>query len=136
MIDFLKKYFILIFLGFLVVVLILLKIFYSNNEIKENNSISLTPTETPTETIGDNLVLTPTAAEQYVNDDPKEDDTIVLPYKGKKIEITGYSKIGVLEVLIEKEEDKLEAEIEFKEWQKQYPILKTDIFEFKISKLD
>lgn len=128
MMEFFKKYFVLFFLGFLVIVLILLKIFFGNTKTNEIDSKITTPTPSQ--------AIIPTISE-YQSDDPESErnETTVLPYRGKKMEIAGYLKPGVLVILIEKEEDKAEAEAEFKEWLEKNPIFKTNSFEFQISKI-
>ena len=108
--NFLKHYSLLIFLLFLIIVLILVKIFYGNNsEVVKNNLITPTPTLNlvPTETIQDR--------DNY-GADPEA--VSLVPYVGKKMIIDKYIKTGVLEVLIKKEEDKPEAELEVQEWLK------------------
>ena len=129
MLNFLKKYFLFFFLGGLIIILVLLKIFYGNENTK--NTINITPTITPiiikditpTEIVGDESVDT----EKYgVTVD-------ALPYQGKKMQITRYLEPGVLEVVIKKEEDKAEAEIEIKEWMEKYPTFKDQTYVFKIS---
>lgn len=126
--EFFKKYFVLFFLGFLVIVLILLKIFFGNTKTNEIDNKIITPTPSQ--------AIIPTISE-YQSDDPESErnETTVLPYRGKKMEIAGYLKPGVLVILIEKEEDKTEAEVEFKEWLEKNPIFKTNSFEFQISKI-
>ncbi|MDD4136133.1 MAG: hypothetical protein PHN66_03630 [Candidatus Shapirobacteria bacterium] len=128
MMEFFKKYFVLFFLGFLVIVLILLKIFFGNTKTNEIDNKIITPTPSQ--------AIIPTISE-YQSDDPESErnETTVLPYRGKKMEIAGYLKPGVLVILIEKEEDKAEAEAEFKEWLEKNPIFKTNSFEFQISKI-
>lgn len=127
--DFFRKYFVLFFLAFLVIVLILLKVFFRSSEISEINEKIVTPI--PTQMVVPTIV-------QYQSDDPKseEGETVVLPHRGKKMEIAGYLKPGVLVILIEKEEDKIEAEAEFKEWLEKNPSFKENSFEFQISKLN
>ena len=126
--EFFKKYFVLFFLGFLVIVLILLKIFFGNTKTNEIDNKITTPTPSQ--------AIIPTISE-YQSDNPESErnETTVLPYRGKKMEIAGYLKPGVLVILIEKEEDKTEAEVEFKEWLEKNPIFKTNSFEFQISKI-
>jgi hypothetical protein len=135
MIEFFKKYFMLFFLGFLIMVLILLKIFYGS--AKNNNTENITITPTPSQIVVPTQIITPTIIE-YESDNPRSEnnEVVVIPYKGKIMEIAGYLKPGVLVILIEKEEDKDKAETEFKEWLKKNPLFKTNTFEFKISKIN
>jgi hypothetical protein len=129
MIEFFKKYFVLFFLGFLVMILVLLKLFYGNTETNKSEDIIITPTP--------KQIVTPTVIE-YESDNPasEKNEFTVLPYRGIKMEIAGYSKPGVLVILIEKEEDKTEAEAEFKQWLEKNPLFKTNSFEFQISKIN
>ncbi|MFA6358999.1 MAG: hypothetical protein WCY09_10125 [Candidatus Omnitrophota bacterium] len=129
MIEFFKKYFVLFFLGFLVMILVLLKLFYGNTETNKSEDIIITPTL--------KQIVTPTVI-KYESDNPESEknEFTVLPYRGIKMEIAGYSKPGVLVILIEKEEDKTEAEAEFKQWLEKNPLFKTNSFEFQISKIN
>ena len=128
MIEFLKKYFVLFFLGFLVMILVLLKLFYRDTVVNKGEDV-ITPTP--------KQIVMPTVIE-YESDNPESEknEFTVLPYRGIKMEIAGYSKPGVLVILVEKEEDKAEAEAEFKEWLKKNPLFKTNSFEFQISKIN
>lgn len=129
MMEFFRKYFVLFFLGFLVVVLVLLKIFFGNTKTNEIENKTITPTPSQ--------VIIPTISE-YQSDNPESEksEITVLPYMGKKMEVAGYLRPGVLVVLVEKEEDKVEAEVEFKEWLERNPSFKSNSFEFQISKLN
>jgi hypothetical protein len=122
MINFVKKYFILFFLGFLILILIFLKIFYG--DVDENN-INIYPTSTPIPTIIE-------MKNDLDNPVSEENETTILPYKGKLIQITGYLEPGKLEVVIKKEEDKLEAEKEVNLWVEKNPMFKTDTFVYNI----
>jgi len=128
MINFFKKYFILIVLVLLIVILIILKFFYGN---KDENNIYNAPILTPTQ-----IPIVTTVPHEIDNPELEKNETTVLPYMGKKMEISGYQTPGVMEIFIEKEEDKTEAEIEFKEWQKQYPFFKIDSVVYTIHKLN
>ncbi|MFA6184565.1 MAG: hypothetical protein WCT51_04075 [Candidatus Shapirobacteria bacterium] len=134
MIEFLKKYFMLFFLGFLVIVLIILKVFYGSTQTNNTENITITP---PSQIVVPTQIITPTIIE-YESDNPRSEnnEVVVIPYKGKIMEIAGYLKPGVLVILIEKEEDKDKAETEFKEWLEKNPLFKTDSFEFQISKIN
>lgn len=129
MIEFLKKYFVLFFLGFLLMTLVLLKLFYGDTDVNKSEDIIITPTP--------KQIVAPTVIE-YESDNPESEknEFTVLPYRGIKMEIAGYSKPGVLVILVEKEEDKAEAEAEFKEWLEKNPLFKTNSFEFQISKIN
>lgn len=129
MLNFLKKYFVFFFLGGLIIILVLLKIFYGNENTK--NTINITPTITPIIT----KYITPTGivGDESVDTEKYGVTVDALPYQGKKMQITRYLKPGVLEVVIKKEEDKAEAEIEIKEWMERYPTFKDQTYVFKIS---
>lgn len=129
MLNFLKKYFIFFFLGGLIIILILVKIFYGNTD-KNTKSNTITPTITQT-----TKEITPTGivGNESVDTEKNGPTVDVLPYQGKKMQITRYLKPGVLEVVIKKEEDKAEAEIEIKEWMEKYPTFKDQTYVFKIS---
>lgn len=129
MLNFLKKYFIFFFLGGLIIILILVKIFYGNTD-KNTKSNTITPTITQT-----TKEITPTGIVGNESVDTEKNGPTVdaLPYQGKKMQITRYLKPGVLEVVIKKEEDKAEAEIEIKEWMEKYPTFKDQTYVFKIS---
>lgn len=126
MIDFLRKYFVLVLLVFLVVVLFSLKIFYGKNSTNETENMIVTPTSIK--------MVTPTPI-IYESDNPdsEKNETTILPYMGKKMQIAGYIKPGVLEVLIRKEEDKEEAKREFEEWRKKYPSFIVDDVVYTVS---
>ncbi len=130
MLNFLKKYFVFFFLGGLVIILVLLKIFYGNTG-KSTNISTITPTITPTIT-GE---ITPTGiiGNESVDTEKNGPTVDALPYQGEKIKITRYIKPEVLEVVIKKEEDKPEAETEIKEWMEKYPTFKGQTYVFKIS---
>lgn len=135
MIEFLKKYWILFFLGGLVIILLLLKIFYGNTGTNQVNEVTPTPTPIISEgTVPNEETATPT---QINTDSDKPDteagQTMVLPFKGQKMEITGYVRPGVLQILIKKEEDRAEAETEVKAWLEQYPTFKSNSLEYKIA---
>ncbi|HPT66120.1 MAG TPA: hypothetical protein PK257_02300 [Candidatus Woesebacteria bacterium] len=124
MIDFLKRYFILIVLVILVIILIFLKIFYGNNDKNPDNySTKITPTEVPVQTSFE------TESEDIV---PAEDYVSVLPYLGKKMKILGIKRPGVLEIMIGDEADKDEAIKEIELWKTKYPTFKEYTSEFTI----
>lgn len=129
MLNFLKKYFVFFFLGGLIIILVLLKIFYGNENTK--NTINITPTITPI--ITKNITPTGIVGDESVDTEKYGVTVDALPYQGKKMQITRYLKPGVLEVVIKKEEDKAEAEIEIKEWMERYPTFKDQTYVFKIS---
>lgn len=111
----------------LVIILVFLKIFYDNNS-KNNEStsnISIVPTQIPT-----GIPLE--AESEDIN--PSKNYVSVLPYLGKKMQITGIKSPKVLEIIIENEEDKNEVIEEVELWKKQYPIFKDYTFEFTIRK--
>ena len=129
MLNFLKKYFVFFFLGGLVIILVLLKIFYGNENTK--NTTNIIPTITPI--ITKNITPTGIVGDESVDTEKNGPTVDALPYQGKKMQITRYLKPGVLEVVIKKEEDKAEAEIEIKEWMEKYPTFKDQTYVFKIS---
>lgn len=130
MLNFFKKYFVFFFLGGLIIILILVKIFYGNTD-KNKNIDNITPTLTPIIT----KEITPTGivGDESVDTEKNGPTVDALPYQGKKMKITRYIKPEVLEVVVKKEEDKPEAEIEIKEWMEQYPTFKGQTYVFKIS---
>ena len=128
MINFLRKNVIVFFLVLLVIILILLKVFYGNNN---KNTAEITPIPSPVSILSTTPTVIPTQS-QIDNPDSEKNLVNVLPYKGKKMQIAGYSKPGVLEVAVEKEEDKTEAEVEIKEWMEQYPTFKDNSYVFVI----
>jgi len=129
MLNFLKKYFVLFFLGGLIIILVLLKIFYGNENTK--NTTNIIPTITPI--ITKNITPTGVIGDESVDTEKNGPTVDALPYQGKKMQITRYLKPGVLEVVIKKEEDKAEAEIEIREWMEKYPTFKDQTYVFKIS---
>jgi len=129
MLNFLKKYFIFFFLGGLIIILVLLKIFYGNENTK--NTTNITPTITPI--ITKNITPTGIVGNESIDTEKNGPTVDALPYQGKKMQITRYLKPGVLEVVIKKEEDKAEAEIEIREWMEKYPTFKDQTYVFKIS---
>lgn len=124
-----KKYFILFFLGFLVMVLFFLKFFYTgDNQKNEKGDLQIMPTIIKTLT----LAPTPIIGDEVDDSVIKDEVVNVLPYRGKKMQITGYLKPGVLEIAIKSEEDKLEAESEVEEWMQIYPTFKDNSYVFVI----
>lgn len=113
--SFLQKYFLIVFLAVLVVILILIKIIYGS-DIKKTENNKIIPT-----IIVSTPMPTPFPATETDSYDPEPGYvySIFLPYQGKKIKIEKYIKPYVLEILIKKEEDRKEAEIEFEKWLKE-----------------
>lgn len=128
--ELLRKYSIIVFLSFLVIVLIFLKVIYRNTgKQAENNKII--PTVIPI--IESTPTPFPSTQTDSYDPEPGYIYTIFLPYQGEKIRIEKYIKPYILEILIKKEGDEAEAEIEAKKWLEEnetYP--ENTSFVFKI----
>lgn len=110
-IEFIKKYQLILFLSFLVVVLIVLKIIYGNSNPDQNNIVL--PTLTPTPEIIQN---TNDIDEEVLNDgNPEYPLKKVLPYTTDKFKIIGYDEPYTLVVRI-KSGTKTEVEKEIRLW--------------------
>ena len=111
MIDFIKKYRLIIFLLILIIILIIVKTINKTNTKTENNII-ITPTSTPIPTVtafplGQNQVF-----EEVNPDYPLEK---ALPYKTETFIVEKYKSPMILEVRL-LSGDKTKAETEIKAW--------------------
>jgi len=127
-IEFIKKYQIILFLSFFVVVLIVLKLIYNNGNKNQVDDKVLIPTPTLSR-------LTPTKGISYeVLNDGNPDYPLkkLLPYSTDKFKIIGYDDPFILVVRI-KSGTNIEVEKEIREWieknipgDKEHKIIFTD----------
>lgn len=110
-IEFIKKYQIILFLGFFVVILIVLKLIYGSQNKNQVNQIKIFPTPTMAQQKPTNII-----SEEVLNDgNPDYPLKKLLPYSTDKFKIIDYDDPYILLVRI-KSGTKIEVEEEIKQW--------------------
>jgi len=112
--NFIKKYQLILFLSFLVIILFFLKIFYKESEENKNNIIPTPIVLTPTKEV--TKEKTNDFDYEVLNDGNPEYPLVrLLPYSTDFFKIIGYDDPYTLVVRV-KNKNKLEVEEEIKEW--------------------